>query len=154
MASSSDQQGPGPTSPKRRNPAAHLAAHQFKPGQSGNPAGRPRGRSITAVLRERLDAAIAGEGDARAAVDRIAEAVLKLAIAGDLKALALLLERTEGPPPKGDEPARGEPSATRSSSISLITPEMSPERKAPVRRALNPLKIDKFIVRAYFYRDR
>jgi len=25
-----------------RDPAAHLAEHKFKPGQSGNPAGRPK----------------------------------------------------------------------------------------------------------------
>jgi hypothetical protein len=108
MTSSSDQKGPEPTSPKRRNPAAHLAAHRFQPGQSGNPGGRPKARSITTVLRERLDEAIAGDKDVRAAVERLVEAVLKQAIAGDLKALALLLERTEGPPPaKGDEAARG-----------------------------------------------
>jgi hypothetical protein len=106
MASRSDRQDPEPTSSERRNPAAHLAPHQFKPGESGNPSGRRKGPSITAVVREMLDEAIAGEKDERAAVVRIAEAVLKQAIAGDLKALTLLLERTEGPPPKGDETAR------------------------------------------------
>jgi hypothetical protein len=31
------------------------AATRFKPGQSGNPKGRPRGRSLTTILRQSLD---------------------------------------------------------------------------------------------------
>jgi hypothetical protein len=69
----------------------------FKPGQSGNPGGRPKGRSLTAVLRALLDEALVGDTDRRAAVERIAEAVIKLAIAGNLDAVRLIQDRTEGP---------------------------------------------------------
>lgn len=40
---------------ERRNPADHLAPYRFQPGQSGNPGGRPRRPSLTALLQEFLD---------------------------------------------------------------------------------------------------
>jgi hypothetical protein len=43
------------TAKKQRNPAAHLTPHQFKPGQSGNPAGRPPGSiSIIAKIKQKF----------------------------------------------------------------------------------------------------
>lgn len=39
-----------------RNPADHLIPFRWRPGQSGNPGGRPKGRSVVAILRELLDA--------------------------------------------------------------------------------------------------
>ena len=44
-----------PKGPERLRP------YQFKPGQSGNPNGRPKGRSITSILRELLDQAVRHE---------------------------------------------------------------------------------------------
>ena len=69
---------------------------RFRPGKSGNPGGRPKGRSITAVVRELLDEALAGDKDTRPAVERVVDALLRRAAAGDLDALAVLLDRTEG----------------------------------------------------------
>ncbi len=59
----------------------------FKPGQSGNPGGRPKGTSVTAVLRELLD---------QAGPDSVAAPLLELAQGGDIQAIKVLLDRTEG----------------------------------------------------------
>jgi len=57
---------------------------RFQPGQSGNPAGRPRGsRNRTSVLLEQLQ----GEGD------KIIERVVKDALKGRAVALRLVVER-------------------------------------------------------------
>lgn len=71
----------------------------FAKGRSGNPGGRPAGRSVTARLRELLEA---GEIDGRAikggkqVADLVAEVLLKGALQGDPKLIAMLLDRTEG----------------------------------------------------------
>lgn len=72
--------------------------HQFRPGQSGNPKGRPPGTKNTAtLLREILDRKIeVRNGDAirkitvrEAMLTRFAESALK----GDTKSAAFLLQR-------------------------------------------------------------
>lgn len=40
---------------KQRTNSEILKSHQFKPGQSGNPSGRPHGTSLTARLRKALN---------------------------------------------------------------------------------------------------
>lgn len=66
----------------------------FKPGQSGNPAGRPKGTSVTAILRARLT-----EEDKIA----IADALIRGARAGEMDKLRELLDRTEGKVPNKNE---------------------------------------------------
>lgn len=61
--------------------------HAWKPGQSGNPAGRPRGSGEVAQIR----AAISDK------VPAIMEALLSQALAGDTSAARLLLERSIAP---------------------------------------------------------
>ena len=64
----------------------------WKPGQSGNPGGRPRRRLIDQVLEERLlnkDSALA---------TAIANRLLDRARRGELKAIQLVAERTQGKP--------------------------------------------------------
>lgn len=68
---------------KRKPPAGH----GWKPGQSGNPKGRPPGTSEVQKLRE----AIAGR------VPDILNALLTKALEGDVAAARLLLERTVAP---------------------------------------------------------
>ena len=66
----------------------------FKPGQSGNPAGRPKGARNATTLA--VEALLDGEGEAltRKAID--------LAKAGDMQALKLCMDRIV--PPRRDRP--------------------------------------------------
>jgi hypothetical protein len=73
---------------------AHKTAGRFQPGQSGNPAGKPKGaRNATTLAMEAL---LDGES---AALTRKA---IELAKDGDLQALRLCLERLL--PPRKDRP--------------------------------------------------
>lgn len=61
------------------------AATRFKPGQSGNPSGRPRGaRNKASVLAQKLM-----EGQAEA----VAQTVIDAALMGDMSACRIILER-------------------------------------------------------------
>src|SRR5207253_1594274 len=73
----------------------HLAAHAFKPGQSGNPGGRPKGRTVSAILLEVLGRD-AGKGNGRTVADVLAEVIVKEALGGDFRFAKEVLERTEG----------------------------------------------------------
>ena len=59
----------------------------WKPGQSGNPGGRPKGKSITAELRKLLDKGTTAED--------LAEILLKMG-KKDLAALREVLDRSDG----------------------------------------------------------
>lgn len=63
-------------------------ARRWKPGQSGNPKGRPPGSGVTDRLRAILDDETA---------EAIAQAIIARALAGDHRMIALILDRTEGP---------------------------------------------------------
>ncbi len=68
--------------------------HRFRPGQSGNPAGKPKGtrNAVTLALESLLD------GQAAA----LTQKAIELALAGDLTALRLCLDRIL--PPRKDRP--------------------------------------------------
>jgi hypothetical protein len=67
----------------------------WKPGESGNPGGRPRTKLITAELERMLEQeAPTADGKTWAAV--IAEALLKKARQGDVRAITELANRIEG----------------------------------------------------------
>ncbi len=75
---------------------------QFRPGQTGNPLGRPRGESLTAELRRLLEAEArikdrpAGHGVTNRSV--LAEKLFAFAAGGDSRMMRLLLERADGRP--------------------------------------------------------
>ena len=72
----------------------------FKPGQSGNPTGRPAGQSITAKLRAILDKQYSKNG--KTVADHIVDTIVKEILAGNIKygfntpLLKELLDRVEG----------------------------------------------------------
>lgn len=68
---------------------------RWKPGESGNPAGRPPGTGEVARLRSVIQGAIPG----------IIEKLVELALAGDAQAARLLLERTIAPLKASSAPA-------------------------------------------------
>ena len=62
-----------------RNKADHLKPYRWAPGQSGNPNGRPKGTSLTDCIRVILGQ---HQDDGRLAVEALAEAGVKAAMAG------------------------------------------------------------------------
>jgi hypothetical protein len=68
----------------------------FRPGQSGNPAGKPKGtRHRVTILAEQL---LDGEAE------ELTRKAIKLALSGDTVALRMCLDRTL--PPRRDRPVR------------------------------------------------
>ena len=65
-------------------------------GVSGNPGGRPRTASIAALLRELLEKPCPGDKQNRTYAHKIAEAMLKRACHGDVRAAREVADRTEG----------------------------------------------------------
>lgn len=69
-------------------------ATQFKPGQSGNPKGRPRKlRALDDLLVEVL-----GDGVEKDEAKAIIQALVRKAKAGDVKAAEIILDRGYGKP--------------------------------------------------------
>ena len=66
----------------------------FQPGQSGNPGGRPKSTSITSILRQRLT-----DEDKI----KIADALIRGAIAGEMDKIRELLDRHDGKVPNKNE---------------------------------------------------
>ncbi|MEX2218511.1 MAG: DUF5681 domain-containing protein [Phycisphaerales bacterium] len=75
-----------------RGPADHLADHRWAKGVSGNPGGRPRGRSVSGVLRDLLER----EHNGRELGELLAELMLKQALKGNLGFVREILDRAEG----------------------------------------------------------
>ena len=61
-----------------------VVSGQFKPGQSGNPKGRPKGTSTSHKLRGALGKDL----------DKLIRQIVEKALAGDMQAARLVLERT------------------------------------------------------------
>ena len=82
-----------------RNPSPST---RFQPGKSGNPGGRPRGKSLTSKIRELLDLAEM-EGvtvpSGKVVGDVIAAVIVKAAAGGSLPFVQIVLDRTEGKVP-------------------------------------------------------
>lgn len=77
--------------------AAALRPYQFKPGQSGNPGGRPKGRSLRTIFVERLEAEVkGGKIPGRTVIEAIVDALVRMARKGDLKAIQEVLNRYGG----------------------------------------------------------
>ena len=77
------------------NVPPQLKAHQWKPGQSGNPKGRPKGTTLTAAIDELLDDDVKGEQMRRA----LARVAVQRALQGDFRFYSLLMERRDGKVP-------------------------------------------------------
>ena len=95
---------PGEETGAKRGPAEHLRPHRWKPGQSGNPGGRPKGESVTATLRRMLQQ----EHNGKTIQEILAERVIKEAISGKFQFAKELLDRLDGRPAQKVEVAAAE----------------------------------------------
>lgn len=77
-----------------------ITAFQFKPGQSGNPGGRPKEKRLTEALRRKLAEPTA---DGRLYAEALAECLISLALDGDISAIREIADRTDGKPTQAME---------------------------------------------------
>ncbi len=83
---------------QRRNTEKQLAnLKPFKPGQSGNPAGRPKKALLSDALRRQLAIAAPGMPE-RTQAEAIASALIAEAILGNVAAIREVGDRSEGKP--------------------------------------------------------
>jgi len=74
-------------------------SRRFKPGQSGNPKGRPPKRNcLTSLLKEAMEKTCPQDKGKRTWAQVINEQLLKMAKKGDLHAMRLIYEYVEGKP--------------------------------------------------------
>jgi hypothetical protein len=73
-------------------------ATRFKPGQSGNPDGRPHSKEISKALRARLTDKVVGDKYGRTYAEALSDAWISLGLSGNVAALASLSDRAEGKP--------------------------------------------------------
>jgi Family of unknown function (DUF5681) len=71
-------------------------ATQFRPGVSGNPAGRPRDR-LSPLLRQAMGRV---EDDGESIAARVAAVLVREALAGNYRAMAIILDRVDGRLPR------------------------------------------------------
>lgn len=84
---------PAEGDPPKRGRADHLRPYRFARGTSGNPGGRPKGRSTKAVLNELLELPNREGVTAR---ERLGEVLLAKALTGNLGAIKELFDRADG----------------------------------------------------------
>ncbi len=70
----------------------------FKPGQSGNPAGRPKSITLSEAFRRQLSQPMPDDPEGRTFAEVIAERTCVAASGGDVSAAREIADRTEGKP--------------------------------------------------------
>ena len=70
----------------------------FKPGQSGNPAGRPKSITLSEAFRRQLSQPMPDDPEGRTFAEVIAERMCVAASGGDVSAAREIADRTEGKP--------------------------------------------------------
>jgi len=80
---------------KPKSDASHLKDYQFKPGESGNPGGRPKGSvNVSAILKRKFAEAKGKDGKTMA--EMLVDVALAKALRGDFKVIDALFNRHEG----------------------------------------------------------
>jgi len=94
MSKKNDKKG---ADKQRRN--SHLKPYDWKPGQSGNPKGRPpKKQCLTSLLKEALEKQVPKDKKKRTWGEVLTEQLLVKAAKGDMVAQRLIWEYTEGKP--------------------------------------------------------
>jgi hypothetical protein len=71
---------------------------RWKPGQSGNPGGRPKTAPLSYACRELLASPVPGDSEGRTYAQKIAATLAEKAIAGNIRAAQEIADRAEGKP--------------------------------------------------------
>ena len=113
-----------------------VVGRPFKPGQSGNPKGRPKARLFDESLRQVL----ATKNGAKA--KELAAKLVEKALTGNVPALKLIADRIGGPPrpPEGEKAPITPASTPQAQRQKLIEMLRSPELQELLREALTPEK--------------
>lgn len=82
----------------RRFEKGNKIGHRFKPGESGNPLGRPPTVKLSEAYRERLAQVDPEDPQGRTFAQIIADMKISQAVAGDHEAAEVIADRTEGRP--------------------------------------------------------
>ena len=77
---------------EKRNPDGTFAR-----GVSGNPKGRPKGLTITELLRQQAEQVVDESG--RTKGEMMAEVAFRLALEGDMRAIEFIIQRLDGKVP-------------------------------------------------------
>ena len=83
---------------KTGEPVPGGEATRFKPGQSGNPNGRPKLAPLSHACRELLAALIPDDPQGRTYAEAIAQTLATRALKGDIRAAQEMADRAEGKP--------------------------------------------------------
>ena len=71
----------------------------WKPGQSGNPKGRPKSPSLLgSALKQRLGELVPNDPEGRTYAQLIAQAMIQAAVDGSVSGASMIADRTEGRP--------------------------------------------------------
>jgi len=73
-------------------------SHQWKKGQSGNPSGRPKNKTLSNAYKSKLEEAVPNDPEGRTWAELIAEAQVRDAVRGNVQAAREIADRTEGRP--------------------------------------------------------
>jgi hypothetical protein len=71
---------------------------RWKPGQSGNPAGRPKSITLSEAMRLELAKMLPGDTQERTFAEVIAQQLVRAAATGNILAAKEIADRTEGKP--------------------------------------------------------
>ena len=71
-------------------------AHRWKKGQSGNPSGRPRSKTLSDAYKNKLQEPVPNDPEGRTWAELIAEAQVRDAVRGNVQAAREIADRTEG----------------------------------------------------------
>jgi hypothetical protein len=82
--------------PLDEKPVRGDEATRWKPGQSGNPGGRPKRTPLIDACREVLGEAVPNDSTGRTYARAIAEKLAVMALTGDIRAAGELADRAEG----------------------------------------------------------
>jgi hypothetical protein len=82
----------------RPNPVPNSERTRWKPGQSGNPSGRPRTALLSQAVREKLGDLVPDDPQGRTFAQKIADSLIERAARGDPESFRALGDRAEGKP--------------------------------------------------------